>query len=148
MNILMDREEIKKYIPHRDPFLYVDKVLELEPYKRIIALRTFRSEEEFFKGHFPGYPIVPGVLLIESFAQAGAILYSYSLITDENATYPEGFYLVRVDQAKFRNVVNPDDEIKLEVEVDRARSNIVTFKSTGYVADSKVVEAEIMATYY
>ena len=70
----MDKEEIKSYIPHREPFLFVDSVLEFEMYKRILAVKTFSAEEQFFKGHFPGHPVVPGVILTEALAQAAAVL--------------------------------------------------------------------------
>ncbi|MCH7519360.1 MAG: 3-hydroxyacyl-ACP dehydratase FabZ [Candidatus Dadabacteria bacterium] len=144
----MDKEEIKNYIPHREPFLLVDKVLEFDPYSRILAVKTFPAEEEFFKGHFPGYPVVPGVLLVEALAQAAAILIAASLVKDENAKDPEGCYLMGLDKVKFRKVVNPEDEIQLHVEIVRLRSKIVTFKSSAYVNDSKVAEANFMATFY
>lgn len=144
----MDKEEIKSYIPHREPFLFVDEVLEFEPYKRILAVKTFPKEEEFFKGHFPGHPVVPGVILTESLAQAAAVLMSASFVKDENAENMEGCYLMGLDKVKFRKVVNPEDEIQLHAEVVKLRSKIVTFKAIAYVGESKVAEAEFMATFY
>lgn len=144
----MDKEEIKSYIPHREPFLFVDEVLEYEPYKRVVALRTFPATEEFFKGHFPGHPVVPGVLLTEALAQAAAVLLAASVAKDESVDNLEGCYLMGLDKVKFRKIVNPDDEIKLEVDVVKLRSKIVTFKANAYVDDTKAAEAEFMATFY
>lgn len=144
----MDKEEIKGYIPHREPFLFVDKVLEFEPYSKIVAVKTFPAEEEFFKGHFPGHPVVPGVILTESLAQAAAVLLGASVAKDDSAEDLEGCYLMGLDKVKFRKVVNPEDEIRLEVEVLKLRSKIVTFKASAYVDESKAAEAEFMATFY
>ncbi|MEK6224327.1 MAG: 3-hydroxyacyl-ACP dehydratase FabZ [Thermodesulfobacteriales bacterium] len=144
----MNKEEIKTYIPHREPFLFVDEVLEFEPYKRILAVKTFPATEEFFKGHFPGHPVVPGVILTEALAQAAAVLLGASVAKNENAEDLVGCYLMGLDKVKFRKVVNPDDEIKLEVDVLKLRSKIVTFKASAYVDESKAAEAEFMATFY
>ena len=144
----MDKEEIKTYIPHREPFLFVDEVLEFEPYKKILAVKTFPKEEEFFKGHFPGHPVVPGVILTESMAQAAAVLMSASFVKDENAENMEGCYLLGLDKVKFRKVVNPEDQIQLHAEVAKLRSKIVTFKASAYVCESKGAEAEFMSTSY
>ncbi len=144
----MNKEKIKTYIPHREPFLFVDEVLEFEPYKRILAVKTFPATEEFFKGHFPGHPVVPGVILTEALAQAAAVLLGASVAKNENAEDIVGCYLMGLDKVKFRKVVNPDDEIKLEVDVLKLRSKIVTFKASAYVDESKAAEAEFMATFY
>ena len=144
----MNKEEIKTYIPHREPFLFVDEVLEFEPYKRILAVKTFPATEEFFKGHFPGHPVVPGVILTEALAQAAAVLLGASVAKNEDAEDIVGCYLMGLDKVKFRKVVNPDDEIKLEVDVLKLRSKIVTFKASAYVDESKAAEAEFMATFY
>jgi len=144
----MDKDEIKEYIPHREPFLFVDKVLEFEPYKRVLAVKTFPAKEEFFKGHFPGHPVVPGVILTEALAQAAAVLLGASVAKDENSEDLEGCYLMGLDKVKFRKIVNPEDEIKLEVDVVKLRSKIVTFKANAYVGESKAAEAEFMATFY
>jgi 3-hydroxyacyl-[acyl-carrier-protein] dehydratase len=144
----MYKEEIKTYIPHREPFLFVDEVLEFESYNRILAAKTFPATEEFFKGHFPGHPVVPGVILTEALAQAAAVLLGASVTKDENAKDLEGCYLMGLDKVKFRKVVNPGDEIKLEVEIVKLRSKIVTFKGSAYVDKTKAAEAEFMATFY
>ena len=144
----MDKEEIKSYIPHRDPFLFVDEVVEFEPYKKIVALKTFPKEQDFFRGHFPGHPVVPGVVLTEAMAQAAGVLVSASFVKDESAENMEGCYLMGLDKVKFRKVVNPEDQIQLHAEVVKLRSKIVTFKASAYVDESKVAEAEFMATFY
>lgn len=144
----MDKEEIKSYIPHREPFLFVDRVLEFEPYSKIVAFKTFPSDEEFFKGHFPGHPVVPGVILTEAMAQAAAVLLAASLAKDEEAENAQGCYLMGFDKAKFRKVVNPEDEIRLEVSIVRLRSKVVTFQASAFVGESKAAEAEFMATFY
>ncbi len=144
----MDKEEIKSYIPHRDPFLFVDEVIEFEPYKKIVAVKTFPKDQDFFRGHFPGHPVVPGVVLTEAMAQAAGVLVSASFVKDENAENMEGCYLMGLDNVKFRKVVNPEDQIQLHAEVVKLRSKIVTFKASAYVDESKVAEAEFMATFY
>ena len=144
----MDKEEIKSYIPHRDPFLFVDEVIEFEPYKKIVAIKTFPKDQDFFRGHFPGHPVVPGVVLTEAMAQAAGVLVSASFVKDENAENMEGCYLMGLDKVKFRKVVNPEDQIQLHAEVVKLRSKIVTFKASAYVDESKVAEAEFMATFY
>lgn len=146
--ILMDKEEIKQYIPHREPFLFVDEVLEFEPYKRILAVNTFPATEAFFKGHFPGHPVVPGVILTEALTQAAAILIAASMVKDETANNPEGCYLMGLDKVKFRKIVVPEDQIQLRAEIVRLRSKIVSFKASAYVGESKAAEAEFMATFY
>jgi len=144
----MDKEEIKSYIPHREPFLFVDSVLEFEMYKRILAVKTFSAEEQFFKGHFPGHPVVPGVILTEALAQAAAVLLAASFAKDEEAEDAKGCYLMGLDKVKFRKVVNPEDEIKLEATIIKLRSKVATFKAAAFVGESKAADAEFMATFY
>src|SRR5512145_2045147 len=93
LKVLIDKEAIKSHIPHREPFLLVDAVLELESGSRIVAVKKFSPEEEFFKGHFPGSPIVPGVLIVEALAQAGGILYNASFTEERVAKGQTGAYL-------------------------------------------------------
>jgi len=146
--ILMDKDEIKEYIPHREPFLFLDEVLEFEPYKRLLAVKTFPATEEFFKGHFPGHPVLPGVILTEALAQAAAVLIAASFAKDEDADNAEGCYLMGIDKVKFRKIVNPGDQVQLHAELIKLRSKIVTFKAIAYIGDSKAAEAEFMATFY
>jgi 3-hydroxyacyl-[acyl-carrier-protein] dehydratase len=145
---LIEREEIKNYIPHRDPFLFVDKVIELEKGSRIVAHRTFEPQEEFFKGHFPGNPIVPGVIIVEALAQAGGVLVYYSFTEELEADGLTGAYLAGLEKVRFRRVVKPGDLIKLDVSIQRKRSRLIRFKATAFVDDAKAAEAEIIVSLY
>jgi len=145
---LIEREEIKNYIPHRDPFLFVDKVIELEKGSRIVAHRTFEPQEEFFKGHFPGNPIVPGVIIVEALAQAGGVLVYYSFTEELEADGLTGAYLAGLEKVRFRQIVKPGDLIKLDVSIQRKRSRLIRFKATAFVDDTKAAEAEIIVSLY
>lgn len=145
---MIDREEIKSYIPHRAPFLFVDRVVELEKGSRILAERSFGPEEEFFKGHFPGNPIVPGVLIVEALAQAGGVLI-YASFTDElEAQGHTGAYLAGLEKVRFRQVVKPGDLIKLDVSIQRRRSTLFRFRAEAFVDDALAAEAEILVSLY
>ena len=148
LKILIDREAIKSHIPHREPFLLVDEVLELESGSRIVAVKKFSPEEEFFKGHFPGSPIVPGVLIVEALAQAGGILYNASFTEERVAKGQTGAYLAGLDKVRFRKAVFPDDVLRLEVTIQKMRSKIIIFAGEASVGGSKVAEAEIMVSLY
>jgi beta-hydroxyacyl-ACP dehydratase FabZ len=141
--MLMDREEIKRFIPHREPFLFVDSVLEMEPGTRILALKRFELEESFFKGHFPGTPIVPGVIIIESLAQAGAILVYASQPEELKGKQPA---LVGLENVRFRKPVLPADEVKLHVQILKKRTQMWRMKGEAFIGETKVSEAEILAT--
>jgi len=143
--MIYNKEEIKNFLPHRDPFLFVDSVIELEPEVRIIASKRFGTELDFFKGHFPGNPIVPGVILLEALAQAGGILFASS--------YPEkikekgrfNVYLLGVESVKFRKPVLPGDNVKLEVKLLKNRLRGLKFSGEAFVGKNKVAEAQILA---
>lgn len=143
--MIYNKEEIKNFIPHRDPFLFVDSVIELEPEVRIIASKRFGNELDFFRGHFPGNPIVPGVILLEALAQAGGILFASS--------YPEkikekgrfNVYLMGVESVKFRKPVLPGDNVKLEVKLLKNRLRGLKFSGEAFVGKNKVAEAQIIA---
>ena len=144
----MDREYIKSLIPHREPFLFVDRVVEIEKGSRIVAERTFGPEEEFFKGHFPGNPIVPGVLIVEAMAQAGGVLVHDSFKEELDREGLTGAYLAGLEGVRFRSVVKPGDLIRMEVSIDRKRSRIIRFKAEAFVEDSKAAEADIIVSLY
>ena len=108
---------IQSIIPHRYPLLLVDRVLEIEPGKRIVATKNVTINEEFFKGHFPGHPVMPGVLLIEGMAQAGAILLLHDLPEQDRKL----IYFASIDRARFRRPVVPGDQLRYEVEIVRRR---------------------------
>jgi len=144
--MLLNKEEIKNYIPHRDPFLFVDEVIEITENKLIVAKKTFTDKQDFFAGHFPDYPLVPGVIITESLAQTGGILVNYSY---KNEIEGEGYsnaFLMSLNNCKFRKPVLPNQELTLEVELVNKRKRILFFKGTAYVDGKKVAEAEISAS--
>ncbi len=143
MNTL-DIHRILKLLPHRYPFLLVDKVLELEPSARILALKNVTINEPFFQGHFPNRPVMPGVLMLEALAQAAGLLAfaSAGVERDENTVY----YFVGIDGARFKRVVEPGDQLLLEVQQLRAKGGIVKFAAKARVGEELAVEAELMCT--
>jgi 3-hydroxyacyl-[acyl-carrier-protein] dehydratase len=140
----MDIHHILKRLPHRYPFLLVDRVLEVEEGVRIKALKNVTINEPFFGGHFPGRPVMPGVLMLEALAQAAALL-AFKSMSDglgEDSVY----YFVGIDGARFKRPVEPGDQLVLEVELIRAKSRIYKFKARAMVGTELAVEAELMCT--
>ncbi len=133
--------EIMERIPHRYPFLLVDRVIELVPQKRIVAIKNVTINEEFFQGHFPGAPVMPGVLIIEALAQAGAVL----LLSDIPDRTSKLVYFTGIDGARFRRPVVPGDQIRLTMEVLKLRSRTCKMRGTAEVDGELVAEAEIMS---
>jgi len=138
----MDVRAIMEIIPHRYPFLLVDRVLELEEGKRIVALKNVTFNEPFFQGHFPGNPIMPGVLVVEAMAQAGAVLLLHSRPESRGKVV----YFAGIDKAKFRRPVVPGDAVRLQVEVLKLRSRTCLMRGEAYVGESLVAEAEIFSS--
>ena len=138
MGVLMNLEQIKEIIPHRDPFLLIDEVLELEPGIRIVARKHIKEDEYWFKGHFPEYPVTPGVLIIEMLAQAGAVC----MLTLPEHKGKIGL-LAGIDNAKFRRQVMPGETLTLEVEIIKVRGPIGIGKAIATVDGQKAVSAEI-----
>ncbi len=134
---MLDVEAIQKILPHRYPFLLVDRVLELEPERRVVGLKNVSANEPFFAGHFPGRPVMPGVLIVEALAQTAAVLMG-----DESGMIP---MFMGIDKARFRSPVTPGDQLRLEVEVLRRRRNICRVAGRAFVGDNLVAEAEMMA---
>lgn len=141
---MMDIHEILKYLPHRYPFLLVDRVLECEPGKRISALKNVTINEPFFPGHFPHHPVMPGVLIIEALAQAAAILSFKSMDTqpDEQSVY----YFVGIDGARFKRPVSAGDQLILNVEITRTVKGIWKYSAQALVDGKVATEAELMCT--
>jgi len=139
---MLDINEIMKTLPHRYPFLLVDRVKELELNKRIVAIKNVTINEPFFQGHFPGHPIMPGVLIIEAMAQVGGILAYKS----EPETAGKVVYFMGIDKAKFRRPVVPGDTLEFVLEVIKQRRNIWVFKAEAFVDGERAAEAEIKAT--
>lgn len=139
----IDIIKIMELLPHRYPFLLVDKVIELEPQKRIIAIKNVTINEPFFQGHFPGTPIMPGVLIIEAMAQTGGLLALLS--REQKIDESNIIYFMGIDKAKFRAPVVPGDQLKLEVSVIRPGTKIAQFEAKAYVEDKLVAEAILTA---
>ncbi len=133
---------IEYLLPHRYPFLLVDRVVELEPEKRVLAYKNVSCNEPFFQGHFPGKPVMPGVLVIEALAQAGGLLSQLSRNPSDPLT--ETFYLVKVDNAKFSRMVVPGDKLELDVELKRRIRNMAQYVGIARVDGQQVACAEIL----
>lgn len=135
--------EIMKLLPHRYPFLLVDKIVEFETGVRVVGLKNVTINEPFFQGHFPNHPIMPGVLILEAMAQVGGV---YALLANEVGENQVP-YFVGIDNAKFRKPVIPGDVLRLSLELTKTRRGIYHFKGLATVGDKLVAEAELKATF-
>lgn len=140
---MLDINQIMKILPHRHPFLLVDRVLELEVGKRIVALKNVTINEPFFPGHFPGHPVMPGVLIVEAMAQVAGILAYQS----DESVRDKVTYFVGIDNAKFRRPVMPGDQLTLEIEATGCKRGIWVFNAKATVDGKVVTEAELKATF-
>ncbi len=141
--VVLDVEEIQRLLPHRPPFLLVDRVVQLEPGKRLVALKGVTMNEPFFAGHFPGHPVMPGVLILEALAQAAALLATKSMPPEESQR--KITYLMSIDGAKFRRPVVPGDRLELHVEVMKQKGAVWRERGTAVVDGQTVAEAEFLA---
>jgi len=137
----LDIEALLKYLPHRYPFLMVDRVLEVVPGKSLVAIKNVTANEAYFQGHFPGHPVMPGVLILESLAQAGGVLACESVTADERISI---LYLVGVEKSRFKQIVRPGDQLKLHVELTKRKRSLWVFATRAEVDGKVVAEAEIM----
>jgi len=137
---MMDIKEIQKFLPHRYPFLMVDRIIEIEPGKKAIGIKNVTINEEFFQGHFPGEPIMPGVLIIEAMAQVAGILAFRS-----GATVGKSVYFMSIEKAKFRKPVVPGDQVRLEIQILQQRGNVWRFSGHAIVEEKVAAEAEFTA---
>lgn len=137
----LDIREIMARIPHRYPFLLVDRVVEIVPGRSIVAIKNVTMNEPFFQGHFPGAPVMPGVLIIEALAQAGAVL----LLTDIPDRGSKLVYFTGIDEARFRRPVVPGDQVRLSMEVLKLRSRTCKMRGRAEVDGELAAEAEIMS---
>jgi 3-hydroxyacyl-[acyl-carrier-protein] dehydratase len=134
-----DIQEILGFLPHRYPFLLIDRIVEFEPTRRLVALKNVTINEPFFQGHFPGYPVMPGVLVVEAMAQAGAVL----LLSEIPDRHNKLAFLTGIDKAKFRRSVTPGDQLRIEVEVLSFRTRAGKMASRAYVDGKLACEAEL-----
>jgi 3-hydroxyacyl-[acyl-carrier-protein] dehydratase len=143
MTFVRSIEEIIRCLPHRYPFLLVDRVLELEENHKIVALKNVTINEPFFQGHFPGAPIMPGVLIVEAMGQAGGVLVASSLPEEERGSL---IYFMGFDKVRFRKPVVPGDQLILELKLLKKRTKVVKMAGIASVDHAVVAEAELMAT--
>ena len=139
---VMDIQQVMQYLPHRYPFLLIDRVLELEPGKHIVAIKNVTINEPFFVGHFPHTPVMPGVLIIEAMAQAAAILSfkTQDILPDENSV----LYFAGIDNARFKRPVVPGDQLRFEMQIVRHMRGIWKYKGVARVGEDLAAEAELM----
>ena len=138
----IDVQEIMRRIPHRPPFLMIDRAEAFEPGKTLTGVKNVTINEPYFVGHFPGRPVMPGVLIIEALAQTGGVLMSKSLQVD---VANKGIMFISVDNCRFRHPVRPGDVLRMPVEVLRARGDVFKFRGKGMVGDKIAAEAEFAA---
>ena len=140
----MDIHQVLEYLPQRFPVLMIDRVLECEPGKRILALKNVSANEPYFPGHFPRRPVMPGVLILEAMAQAAAILAFRTLGTrpDENSVY----YYAGIDDARFKRVVEPGDQLQIEILILGTKRGVWKFGCAARVGDALAAQAEILCT--
>jgi len=140
----IDILEILRLLPHRYPFLLVDRILAINPDKDIVGLKNVTINEPFFQGHFPGRPVMPGVLILEGMAQVGGILAFY---TEPENIGNKVLYFVGIDKARFRQPVTPGDQIHFKLELLKRRRGIWQMAAHAYVDEKLVAEAELMASF-
>ena len=137
----LDVPAIQELLPHRYPFLLVDRVVEFEAHKRVLAYKNVTCNEPFFNGHFPGQPVMPGVLVVEALAQAGGLL---TQLSHQSGTDGKLFYLVKIDGAKFSRMVVPGDRLELEVTLKRVIRNMAMYSGIARVDGEQAACAEIL----
>ena len=139
--MMMTINEIMKLLPHRYPMLLVDRIIELDPGKSIVGLKNVTANEQFFQGHFPGAPVMPGVLIVEAMAQCAAVLFLRDIPERDTKLFLFG----GVDKARFRKPVVPGDQLRLECEVLQRRANTVKLRGVAKVEGAVVAEAELLS---
>jgi len=144
MEKIFDIQKIMNVLPHRYPFIMIDRIIELVPGEKVVALKNVTINEPFFQGHFPGNPIMPGVLMIEAMGQAGAVLAAGSLSEKERGSL---IYFMGMDKVKFRKPVVPGDQIRFEVKFLKRRAKVFKMSGMAFVDEKLVAEAELMASF-
>lgn len=138
---MLDVRKILELLPHRYPFMLVDRILEVQGTEKIVGLKNVTFNEEFFQGHFPGHPVMPGVLIVEAMAQTGGLLLMEQIPNRESKTV----YFMSLDNVKFRKPVVPGDQLRMEVEMVQFRGKVARMKGVALVEGKVVAEAEMMA---
>jgi len=146
MDLPLDYEDIVRILPHRYPFLLVDRVTEIELGRRAVGIKNVTANEPFFQGHFPGRPIMPGVLIIEAMAQVGGILARLTVPGSLQKGKEDAIYFMAIDKVKFRRPVVPGDRIVFEVEPMRTGSRVWKMRGNASVDGERVAEAELVAS--
>jgi 3-hydroxyacyl-[acyl-carrier-protein] dehydratase len=139
---MIEIKEIMNILPHAYPFLLVDRIIEIEPGKRIVGIKNVTYNEPFFPGHFPGRPIMPGVLIVEAMAQTAGVLVFKSMPGEERG---KPVYFLGIDNVRFRKPVTPGDQLRFELEITKHRQAIWGFKGKALVDGKLVAEAELLA---
>lgn len=140
---VMDIHEILKYLPHRHPFLLIDRILQIKEGESIVALKNVTINEPFFTGHFPGRPIMPGVLILEAMAQAGGVLAYKSTNTLPSSGVL--YYFAGLDNARFRRIVEPGDQLRLEVKFLKSKRNIMKMEGNAFVGEELACASEFLS---
>ena len=143
-NNVLNKEQITNLLPHREPMLLIDELVDIVPHKSAVGIINVKKDSFFFQGHFPGQPIMPGVMIVEAFGQAAAVLTACSLNPKEVEN--KLVYLMSVDKARFRNPVVPDSKLFLEIEAIRSRGRVWRYKGIAKVNGKKMADAEWAAT--
>ena len=141
--MIMDIGKIMEALPHRYPFLLLDRVVSMEPGKSITAIKNVTINEDFFNGHFPDFPVMPGVLIVEAMAQAGGVLAVNELGGDLG---DRKFFFMSIEKVRFRRPVVPGDQLRIEVTIERRRSTIWRMEGKAYVDDKLVTDGQLQAT--
>ena len=138
--ISLNQDQIKEFIPHREPFLFIDTLIEIEKLKKATGVKTFTANDNFFRGHFPEQPVVPGVILVEMMAQTAAALIAYSI---KEETFDKIVYLMNIESTKFRKPVFPDTKIFTDVNALRSKGRVWRFEGKSYdISSNTICEAK------